>query len=140
MMFETDETKHAMSDVTFKMTVPAANIPVTGITLNKTTASLTSRGQTLQLTATVTPDNATDKSVIWSSSNPSVATVDANGLVTAVSSGRTTITATTADGSNKTATCAVTVNISVPVTGITLNKTTASLTHGVQCLSLHRGK
>ena len=69
MMFETNQTKHAMSDITFNMTVPAANIPVTGISLNKTTATLTSKGQTLQLSATVTPSNATNKSVTWTSSN-----------------------------------------------------------------------
>ena len=128
---------------TYKSTSPWKNfgtilpiIPVTGIRLNQASATLNSKDQTIQLSATVTPDDATDKSLTWSSSNPSVATVDANGLVTAVSSGRTTITATTADGSNKTATCAVTVNISVPVTGITLNQTTASLTSRGQTLQL----
>ena len=100
----------------------------TGISLNRTSATLTTKGQTLQLTATVTPDNATNKSVTWTSSNTAVATVSSTGLVTAVANGTATITATTADGSNKTATCTVTVNIPVPVTGITLNKTTATLT------------
>ena len=128
---------------TYKSTSPWKNfgtilpiIPVTGIRLNQASATLNSKDQTLQLSATVTPDDATDKSLTWSSSNPSVATVDANGLVTAVSSGRTTITATAADGSNKTATCAVTVNISVPVTGISLNQTTATLTSRGQTLQL----
>ena len=63
-------------------------------------------GKTLTLTATVTPDNATDKTVAWTSSNDAVATVDANGVVTAKAEGTATITAT-ADG--KTATCTVTV-------------------------------
>ena len=111
MMFETNETKHAMLDITFNMTVPPATVPATGISLNQTSATLTTQGQTLQLTATVTPDNATDKSVTWTSSNTAVATVSNTGLVTAVANGSATITATTADGSRLTATCTVTVNI-----------------------------
>ena len=55
-------------------------------------------GETLQLTETVAPSNATDKSVSWSTSNSSFATVDASGLVTAVAEGQVTITATTTDG------------------------------------------
>ncbi len=61
------------------------------------------------LTATVKPDDATNKTVTWSTSNKSVATVN-DGVVTAVGAGKATITATTADGSGKTATCTVTVN------------------------------
>lgn len=67
-----------------------------GVSLDKTTLALTVGG-TQQLTATVAPDNATNKAVSWSSSNESVATVS-NGLVTAVSAGKATITVTTADG------------------------------------------
>ena len=77
-----------------------------GVSLDKTTLALTVGG-TQQLTATVAPDNATNKAVSWSSSNESVATVS-NGLVTAVSAGKATITVTTADGPH-TATCTVTV-------------------------------
>ena len=81
----------------------------TAITLSQTTAEVPA-GETLQLTATVLPENATDRTVSWTSSNPAVATVNANGLVTAVAAGTATITATTNDGTNLTATCAVTVS------------------------------
>lgn len=84
------------------------SVAVTGVTLNKTTLSLT-KDSTETLTATVSPDNATNNAVTWSSSNPFVATVDANGKVTAVAKGSATITATTVDG-GFTATCSVTVS------------------------------
>ena len=79
----------------------------TGVTLNKTELSLTV-GSSEQLTATVAPAEADNKSVTWTSSNPAVATVDASGNVTAVGTGTATITVTTADG-GRTATCTVTV-------------------------------
>ena len=80
----------------------------TSIALDQETATLT-EGETLLLTATVLPDEATDRTVSWTSSNEAVATVDATGLVTAVAPGNATITATTADGTHLTATCQVTV-------------------------------
>lgn len=80
----------------------------TSVTLDKESAQLT-QGETLQLTATVMPQEVTDATVTWSSSNEAVATVDASGLVTAVAPGNATITATTADGTHLTATCQVTV-------------------------------
>ena len=83
---------------------------VTGITLNKTSVSL-APGSTTQLTATVSPDNAYDKSVTWSSSNTAVATVDNNGKVTAVAVGTATITVQSAMNSNIKATCEVTVAV-----------------------------
>ena len=83
-------------------------IGVIGVELNKTSATLTV-GNTETLTATVTPDNATNKSVTWTSSDTAVATVE-NGVVTAIAAGNATITVTTTDGS-KTAACAVTVNV-----------------------------
>lgn len=86
----------------------APDISVTGVTLDQTTLSLT-EGKTAALTATITPDNATNKNVTWASSDPSVATVDTSGKVTAVNPGTATITATAADGSGKTASCTVTV-------------------------------
>jgi hypothetical protein len=81
-------------------------VEVTGVTLNKTTMSLV-RGRTETLTATVAPENATNKTVNWTTNNEQVATVS-GGVVTAVATGAATITVTTADG-NRTATCAVTV-------------------------------
>lgn len=103
-------------------------IPVTGVTLDKATAAM-DVGETETLRATVSPSNATDKTVIWKSSNESVATVSTNGVVTALKAGTTTITVTTNDG-NKTATCAVTVTAApgptVPVTGVILDKETAT--------------
>lgn len=90
----------------------ATNIPVQSVSLDKTSLGLT-EGETAQLTATVLPDNATNKNVTWSTSNASIATVDANGLVTAVSAGTATITVTTEDGSF-TANCTVTVREDVP--------------------------
>ena len=82
---------------------------VTGVSLSLNTLIL-DVGDEGTLTATITPDNASNKSINWESSDTGVATVDANGKVTAVSVGSTAITATAADGSGKSATCSVTVN------------------------------
>ena len=87
----------------------AANVPVTSVTLDKTSLTLDVGGSDT-LAVTVKPDNATNKAVTWSSSNENVATVDQNGNVKAVGAGKATITATTADGSGVSATCTVTVN------------------------------
>jgi len=102
--------------------VTAAPIHVTSVSLSESSKSL-SKGGSFTLTATVLPSDATDKSVSWSSSNESVATVN-NGTVTAIGGGTATITVTTTDQS-KTATCSVTVN--VPVTGVSLSKSTLSV-------------
>jgi hypothetical protein len=82
-------------------------ITVTNVSLNKTSISLTVGGAE-QLKATVTPENATDKSVTWDSSNNTVATVSKNGLVTGLNEGAATITARTNTG-NRTSTCSVKV-------------------------------
>ena len=81
-------------------------VSVTGVSLDKTELDL-NEGETFTLTATVSPSNATNKSVTWSSSNTAAATVDSNGKVTAVKAGEATITAKTANG--QTATCTVIV-------------------------------
>ncbi len=73
------------------------------------TAAVVVEGDTLQLNATVLPKNTANKTVAWSSSNPSVATVDENGLVTGVAVGQALITAATTDGSNLNASCHVSV-------------------------------
>lgn len=97
----------------------APTVAVIGVTLNKTSATL-AVGGTETLTATVSPDGATDKTVTWTSSNGSVATV-ANGVVTAVAVGTANITVTATNGTNDTsddkqATCTVTVTAEQPVT------------------------
>lgn len=88
----------------------ATVVRVIGVTLDKTNATL-GVGKTMQLTASVSPTNATNTGVCYSSSDTSVATVDASGKVTGVKAGTTTITATTNDG-GYTAICKVTVNSS----------------------------
>ena len=116
----------------FELVYPS-KVDVTGVDLNKTTAAIP-YGGTETLTATVAPDGATDKTVSWSSSNTSVATVDENGVVTAVALGTATITATATNGTDdtaddKTATCEVTVGKADPtvktapaaVAGLTYN-------------------
>ena len=87
---------------------PAVVVHVESVSLDKTELQL-AVGENATLSAAITPENATDKNVTWSSDNETVATVDANGVVTAAAPGSATITVTTADG-GKTATCAVTVS------------------------------
>ncbi|MBR4444650.1 MAG: Ig-like domain-containing protein [Solobacterium sp.] len=104
--------------------------PVTGVSLNKNTLALL-EGETETLTATVTPENADDKSVTWSSSDASVAKVD-NGKVTAIKAGTTVIKVTTKDG-GYTAECKVTVTKkeeTVHVSGVSLNKEELTLRVG----------
>ena len=83
-------------------------VPVDSITLNKTSISI-SVGNSEKLTATVKPENATDRTLNWASTDTSVATVAPDGTVTAVKAGAATITATAVDGSGKSAACTVTV-------------------------------
>jgi len=110
------------------VTVIAAKVSVTGVTLSKTSLELT-EGESETLSATVSPDNATDKTVSWSSSDNAVATV-ADGKVTAVKPGTATITVTTKDG-QKTTTCSVTVKAKIiNVTGVSLSQTSAELKTG----------
>ncbi|MBQ2307116.1 MAG: Ig domain-containing protein, partial [Clostridia bacterium] len=90
-----------------KTEIESGTADVTGVTLDRSELTL-SVGKTGVLKATVTPSNAANKTVVWSSSSETVATVSADGVVTAVAEGSATITATTADG-GFTATCAVTV-------------------------------
>ena len=96
---------------------------VTGVSLSTDILTL-EEGGTANLTATITPANATNQNVTWSSNAPSVATVNSSGNVTAVAPGTATITVTTEDGT-KTASCTVTVT--VPVTGVTLSQSQARL-------------
>ncbi len=102
-------------------------IPVSSVTLNQPTAEMIV-GESVQLSATVLPSNASDKTLTWASSKQSVATVSSNGMVTALSEGSSTITVTAGD---KSASCKVTVEKKViPVTSISLSKTELSLIEG----------
>ena len=124
------ETQYGIQK-TINVTVQAT--PVSGISLNKTAIEL-SKGQTETLVASVTPDNASDRKVYWSTADSSIATVSSSGVVTAKGHGTTTITATTRDGSF-TATCQVTVKQS-PLTvdasiGLTTQFTSSGMAQGV---------
>lgn len=106
---------------------PPIVVPVTGVSVSPTTTSV-QIGATKQLSATISPANATNTNLTWNSSNTSVATVNGYGLVTGVGTGTATITVKTQDG-NKTATSTITVT-AVPVTGATLNNTSLQLFSG----------
>lgn len=106
--------------------VSKLNTPVTKVTVSPATAAI-KEGEKLSLTATVSPENAVEKGVMWSTSNPSVAVVT-NGVVTGKKAGAATITATTISG-NKTATSVVTVTAPTVVpTSVKLDKATLALT------------
>lgn len=98
-------------------------VKATSISLNTDKLALTRYGKDVKekLTATVTPDETTNKNVKWASSNNKVATVDSNGYVTAKGKGTVRITATTTDGSNLSATCTVTVKQMVTMIVNTMN-------------------
>ncbi len=107
-------------------TITVKIIPI-HIEVNKTSATLSGKGNTMTLVATVSPNNAYNKSVTWTSSNTSIATVNSSGVVTAVGSGTATITATTVDG-NKVATC--TVKVITEALSVKLNTSTTSMFTG----------
>ena len=100
------------------------------ITMSQTTASVT-EGEQLQLTATVLPEPAASQALTWTSSNTAVATVDANGLVSTIAPGTATITATTTDGTNLSATCALTVT-KILASLITIAPTSVNAVEGSQ--------
>ena len=102
-------TEEGSKTATCQVTVKKKVIPVTSISLDKTALTLTEE-ETYQLTATIEPADATNQNVTWTSDDTAVATVSADGLVTAVQAGTATITVTTEDG-GKTATCRVTVKM-----------------------------
>lgn len=113
------------SGVSATCVVTVSKVPVRSVTLNSESLTLNIGGSSI-LTATVSPSNVQDSSVVWSSSNSAVVTV-VNGVVTAVSPGNAIITVSTVDG-GKTATCHVTVKGTIA--GIRLSETTVSLTKG----------
>ena len=111
------------------LTVTVKNsVPVTSVTLNRSSLSL-EEGQCASLSATVYPNNATNKNVTWTSSNKRVATVS-GGIVTAISAGSAKITATAADGSGKSASCTVSVTGDVLVSSITVSPSNITLSVG----------
>ncbi len=110
-----------------KITVKVNPITITKIKLNKTSATL-SKGGTVTLKATITPSNATNQTLKWTSSNTKVAKVSADGKVTAIKNGTATITCKASNG--KTATCKITVK-NIPVTDIKFDKTSVIADKGV---------
>ena len=110
-------SKSATCEVTVKKQV----IPVSSISISRTSLSLT-KGQSETLTATVSPADATDKTVTWTSSDATLVSVDQNGKVTALKGGSATITASAGE---KSATCAV--EVTVPVESVSLDRMTLTL-------------
>lgn len=108
--------------------VSVSGVPVTNILLNSTSASLKAT-ETVKLTATVSPTNAFDKSVRWESSDSAIATVDADGNVTAVAVGNTVISAISVSNPEISSDCVITV-IPTPVSEIVLNQVAVSLQVG----------
>src|SRR5574344_749432 len=106
-----------------------STVAVTGITINKSAVSLTV-GNSVTLSATVSPSNATNTAVTWTSSNTAAASVTSSGILTGITAGSASITATTSDG-GYTAPCAVTVTAgAVTVTGVTLSSSSLTLAAG----------
>lgn len=107
------------------------DVPVTGLTLDRHEVSLTT-GDSDTLVATITPDNATDQTVVWSSSDHTVVAIDGNGNITAMKAGTATITATSANDISDS--CVVTVTDptppDVPVTDLTLDRHEVNMTTG----------
>lgn len=113
----------------YREVVPSSDpVAVEGVSLNKSSLSLI-QDASETLIATVTPSNATDKSVTWTSSDPGVASVDSTGKVTALAAGSTTITVQTTDG-EFTATCTVSVTAKVAVTGVSVSPKSYTLNKG----------
>jgi uncharacterized protein YjdB len=120
----TATTVDGNKNATCLVAITAATVAVESVTVTPATLSLTVGGSQT-LTATVLPENATNKAVTWSSNNL-IATVTNDGAVKGVAAGLATITVTTADG-GYTATCAVTVTAKVGVTSVSVSSTTLSV-------------
>ena len=114
------------TELTATCTMTVVPVKAERIELNYTEDTVLKLGETLQFTATITPDDATDKTVTWSTSDENVATVDEEGLVTAVGIGEAIITATTADGTELSASCTITVE-PILAESITLDITEADM-------------
>ena len=112
---------------TISISVSTNTITITSIVLAPSSASLTP-GATTQLSSTIMPSNANNKTLNWSSSNTAIVVVNSSGLVTAIASGTANVWATSTDGSNQTGACIITV--SVPATSISLNQSTVTMHPG----------
>lgn len=117
-------TSKGNPEVNASVTVNVSTL-ATGLTFDRETASM-NKGDILKIVAVISPDDASDKSLQWSSSDPEVASVDGEGNVTALKTGETVVTATHALGF--TASCTVTV--ATPASGIAIDKETIALTKG----------
>jgi len=115
----------SIKGTTLAASILAANVPVTGVSLSPSTFTV-GVASTYQLTATVSPTNATRPYVTFSSSNTAVATVNGSGLVTSVAAGTATITVTTVDG-GFTATSSGTVSTVSPIS-VTVSPSTINIT------------
>ena len=123
--------------MTIRPVLREPSYPVASVSLDKTELELVI-GETSTLSATVLPNNATNKMVSWSSSNESVATVSSDGLVTGVAAGSAIITVTTSDG-GKTATCNVTVKESSSPSVLPPNAVDLGLPSGIKWASHNLG-
>lgn len=119
--FETD--RFSTYVLTYSDTYYAPDYPATGVTVTPDKATLTKEGENVQLTATVTPSYADNKTVTWTSSDEKVAIVDKDGKVTAVGNGTATITARTISGNH---TASVTVTVNIPEKVVEIEKITVS--------------
>lgn len=119
--FETD--RFSTYVLTYSDTYYAPDYPATGVTVTPDKATLTKEGETVQLTATVIPSYADNKTVVWTSSDEKVAIVDKDGKVTAVGNGTATITARTISGNH---TASVTVTVNIPEKVVEIEKITVS--------------
>ena len=127
-----DRADNPASYNTATVTTTSPSVAVASVTLSKSSTSIVA-GNSETLTATVNPSDATDKSLNWTSSNTAVATVS-GGVVTAISAGMATITATSVSNPDKKATCAVAVTaappVTIPVTSVTFNKSEITIVEG----------
>ncbi|WP_227938701.1 Ig-like domain-containing protein [Alkalihalobacillus deserti] len=133
VVLQTSEYKYLLVDEPYiiqpYMTAGSTNVPVSYVVINEDNTDL-KVGETKNVTASIEPSNATNKDVTWSSSNRSVATVDNQGMITAVGSGTTNIIVTTADG-QKTDSIIVTVSErNIPVESISVGESEIELTIG----------
>ena len=129
LVFKAGDKSHVMNLHALRFVESA---PVTGVSVTVESATIKA-GETTQATAAVTPADADDTAVTWSSSDQAVATVDANGLVTGKAGGTATITATSTVDNTKSGSCTVTVieaQGSIPVTGVTVTPATTSVQVG----------